>query len=37
MECSGSERVSSRLELVLERGLDSKRWGGQERHWKRER
>ena len=37
MEWTGSERVSSGIELVLERGRDSKIWGGQEWHWKRER
>ena len=37
IEWTGSERLSSRIELVLERGRDSKRWGGQERHWMRER
>ena len=37
MEWTGSERVASRIELVLERGRDSKRWVGQERYWKRER
>ena len=37
MEWTGSERVSSRRELVLERGRDSKSWGEQVTHRKRER